>query len=148
MKTKEERLIDLMGGRERAAQWLATRHGGGGRNDCWRWLGGLSPSGYGKVHRKDGDAKIEGYAPRVAWVVANGRPVPPGTRVYRSCEWKDCVNPAHLDVRQVGQLCAECRQRTKWCDFPRIYGPRGRPHWKQQISDLCRRCWLDRKAGS
>lgn len=73
-------------------------------NGCWEFTGYILPSGYGQLGRNVG-------AHRVAWEVANGRPVPAGLVVDHQCHNRDpccvasrnclhrrCVNPAHLEA--------------------------------------------------
>lgn len=66
----------------------------GGPSACWPWTGELDKDGYGKVFWK-GTKR----AHRMAWEMANGRPVPKGMCVCHDCPTGDnpsCINPAHL----------------------------------------------------
>lgn len=71
---------------------------------CWEFTGFVLPQGYGQLGRNL-------LAHRIAWEVANGRPVPDGLVVdhqchnqHPTCEDDDdcphrrCVNPAHLEA--------------------------------------------------
>ncbi len=71
---------------------------------CWEFTGYIHPMGYGQLGQNLG-------AHRIAWEVANGRPVPNGLVVDHTCHNKQldcldnqdcphrrCVNPAHLDA--------------------------------------------------
>jgi len=71
---------------------------------CWHFAGFIIPSGYGQLGRNL-------MAHRVAWEVANGRPVPAGLVIDHTCHNVDlscsddsdcvhrrCVNPAHLEA--------------------------------------------------
>lgn len=73
-------------------------------NGCWEFTGYVSPSGYGQLGRNI-------PAHRVAWEVANGKPVPTGLHVDHQCHNLDpecvaddecahrrCVNPDHLEA--------------------------------------------------
>ena len=65
-----------------------------GPDDCWEWTAGRIPEGYGRIthRRKRYDAH------RLAWEIANGRPVPEGMEVCHRCDNPPCCNPAHLFV--------------------------------------------------
>jgi hypothetical protein len=73
-------------------------------NGCWEFTGYVLPSGYGQLGRNVG-------AHRIAWEVANGRPIPAGLVIDHTCHNADldchadtecphrrCVNPAHLEA--------------------------------------------------
>lgn len=66
--------------------------GHGPHGDCHLWTGGCDGKGYGAIQIT---GKAVG-AHRVAWEMANGRPVPDGHHVMHSCDNPPCVNPDHL----------------------------------------------------
>lgn len=61
-------------------------------NGCWDWLGPVNRTGYGKLTWNTKDT----VAHRVAWELANGRPVPDGMCVCHSCDRRICCRPDHL----------------------------------------------------
>lgn len=65
-----------------------------GADECWLWLRGSLPSGYGVVTLNSYD-KV--YAHRRAYELAHG-PIPEGMFICHSCDVPKCVNPAHLWV--------------------------------------------------
>lgn len=60
-------------------------------SSCWPWMHCRTLDGYGRVR-----ALGEERAHRVAWIVANGRGVPPGMFVLHRCDNPPCCNPDHL----------------------------------------------------
>lgn len=69
-----------------------------GPDECWPWIGAANrEGGYGYLSTGGrGGRKV--YAHRVAWELANGRPVPDGMVVRHSCDNPPCCNPAHLSI--------------------------------------------------
>lgn len=60
-------------------------------SECWFWLGGFFPTGYGVFALNHKACR----AHRVAWRIAYG-PIPKGAMIRHSCDIKACVNPEHL----------------------------------------------------
>lgn len=76
-----------------------------GENDpCWPWAAGVNTNGYGQF--------LAGAryfpAPRVAYVLDSGLPIPDGLHVVHVCGCSPCCNPSHLrldtSVDQAGVL--------------------------------------------
>lgn len=63
---------------------------------CHLWLGRLNRDGYGHINRGGGRGAPEVGAHRLAWELANGRPVPAGFEVDHRCHVRHCVKPDHL----------------------------------------------------
>ena len=80
-------------------QWLAKFAArvdrSAGPDACWPWTGCRQPKGYGHFYPA---WRVNLYAHRVAWEIANGAPVPAGQHVMHSCDNPSCCNPAHLSV--------------------------------------------------
>lgn len=64
---------------------------------CRIWTGAIDGSGYGRIIV---GGRAHG-AHRLAWELANNRPVPAGFFVLHQCDVPLCVNPAHLSVGPV-----------------------------------------------
>ena len=62
-------------------------------SECWPWIGGISPQGYGHFWVRT--AGRQELATRVMWELMNG-PIPSGAVIRHACHWPTCVNPSHL----------------------------------------------------
>lgn len=71
--------------------WSKVRRGG--PDECWIWIGGCT----GKGHPSFGDGRST-YAYRTAWELTNGRKLPDGVQVRRTCRERKCVNPRHMVI--------------------------------------------------
>lgn len=85
-----------------------------GTDECWRWRGGLTYEGYGRMSRTP--------AHRVALEWANGCPLPPyratGLMVCHTCDVRECVNPAHLYLGT-----ASMNQSDRFADYVPAWAP-------------------------
>lgn len=61
------------------------------KNDCWIWIGGKVPNGYGKFYIKDETL----LAHRVSFELFVGN-IPKNMYVLHQCDTPACVNPFHL----------------------------------------------------
>ena len=63
-------------------------------NACWPWLGKTKKAaGYGSCYY--GGRSVSAH--RLAWELANGRPIPEGLTIDHKCRNKSCCNPDHLE---------------------------------------------------
>ena len=74
-------------------QWFARRVDSAG--ECWKWLGGHTPAGYGTCAWKE-DGKTKGTpAHRLAYRLFVGEPKS-GKQIHHTCGNRGCVRPSHL----------------------------------------------------
>lgn len=66
-------------------------------DECWPWLAGCSPKGYGQFMVRRGGRYQMFRAHRYA-LAASGAAVPAGAVVMHRCDNPPCCNPAHLKV--------------------------------------------------
>lgn len=66
--------------------------------DCWIWLGGRTPKGYGVFALKGKSVGAH------QWAYRNLRgPIPDGLELDHLCRNTSCVNPAHLEIVTHGE---------------------------------------------
>lgn len=84
-----------------------------GDDECWEWGGYRSTRhGYGAFNLyRVRPGPIPAH--RVSWVIANGRPIPPGVCVLHDCDNKPCVNPNHLHLGTHADNCREAIERNR-----------------------------------
>ena len=65
--------------------------------ECWQWMGGKTPNGYGHVNVWTGNRKTTAATHRVSYELANGE-IPNGMEIDHVCHNRGCVKPDHLRV--------------------------------------------------
>ena len=77
-------------------------------SDCWLWDGALDKDGYGwfPVGRNR-----HARAARVAWEMANGRPLGEDMTVDHLCFRPSCIRPSHLEEVTMLENLRRRRQR-------------------------------------
>jgi hypothetical protein len=124
---------------------------------CWEFTGYIAPTGYGQLGRNI-------PAHRIAWEVANGRPVPIGLVIDHQCHNRDphcndedqcthrrCVNPNHLEAvpqrinllrgkgfAGVNAAAERCPAGHLYDEVNTYYRPTGR------FGRMCRECRRER----
>jgi hypothetical protein len=66
----------------------------GAPNDCWDWIKGKSPKGYGRYTKAKRNGMPSG-AHQVSWILTYGV-IPRGLYVLHTCDNPSCCNPNHL----------------------------------------------------
>lgn len=67
----------------------------GRQDECWPWTGHSRRRGYGQMKWTDGRHHA---VARIAWELANGRPIAPNMHACHHCDNPPCCNPAHIFV--------------------------------------------------
>jgi hypothetical protein len=97
---------------------------------CWIWMKCLHRKGYGELAGRDGQGKAKAH--RLAWEIANGRPVPVGMLVCHSCDIPSCINPAHLWLGTNQQNLADAgrkgRLSARHFNGRKTHCPKGHPY--------------------
>lgn len=65
---------------------------------CWFWTGAHLPLGYGLLTRREGG---ERRANRIAWELASGESIPPGSVVCHVCDNPPCVRNDDVGTYEV-----------------------------------------------
>lgn len=121
-------------------------------NGCWEFTGYIHPNGYGQLGRNVG-------AHRIAWEVANGRPVPSGLVVDHTCHnavpdcldnqdcpHRRCVNPAHLEAVTSatnimrGHGFGPANDAKTHCDHGHEFTPDNIYYRPDRYGRICRTC--------
>lgn len=124
-------------------------------NGCWEFTGWIHPHGYGQIGRNI-------RAHRLAWEIANGRPVPPGLVIDHQCHNLDvacednsecqhrrCVNPAHLEavtqrINNVrGHGIAHAHSVKTHCDNGHEFTEANTYYRRDRFGRECRACRRD-----
>lgn len=90
-------------------EYLRLRcYGDCGDRECWQWRGSLTNGKFPKLNIKG----KQYYARRLAWMIHNGKEVPPDRRdVTDTCGNHQCVNPRHLKAVTRRELLAPVVRR-------------------------------------
>ena len=65
---------------------------------CIFFRGAINNSGYAKLNFRHDGRHVQLYAHRLFWVLANGREIPSNRVLDHTCQNRNCVNPAHLQL--------------------------------------------------
>lgn len=95
-----------------------------GPDECWPWKAAKRRRGYGVFWRAGKFVN----ASRVAWELANGRPMPAEMRPLHGCDNPPCCNPRHIRPGTQKENVAEMHARG------RTNLPRGEKHWTHGLS--------------
>ena len=63
-------------------------------DDCIEYKGKKNKGGYGYIAHSHGVYMTH----RLAWMLANGKPIPPGQVVMHTCDNPPCINSKHLKL--------------------------------------------------
>lgn len=78
-------------------------------NGCWLWAGAVARD-YGVVQFK----KKAWRAHRLAWTLANKRPIPEGLYILHTCDEPLCIRPDHLYTGTQSDNMKDAYARGRW----------------------------------
>lgn len=117
---------------------------------CWRWLGALNQSGYGRISL-GGRGSPMARAHRVAYELLVGT-IPDGLDLDHLCRNRWCVNPAHLEpvTRRENLLRGETipasnQAKTHCPQGHELSGDNLVPYEQSRGSRKCRTCYNARQ---
>ncbi len=82
-----------------------------GPDECWPWMRGTIPDGYGVVGREDNRVGTS-LAHRLVAEEVHG-PIPAEVVVMHSCDNPPCCNPKHLIVGTIAANVADCERKGR-----------------------------------
>lgn len=96
----------------------------GDPNDCWEWMAGKSPCGYGRMSV---NGKNTG-AHRVAYMLHTSKKIPIGLFVCHKCDNPPCVNPEHLFLGTRSDNMKDCTTKKRSALQQRPWLTQGEKH--------------------
>jgi hypothetical protein len=85
----------------------------GSENECWLWMGGTTPAGYGRFDFANRNNKVG--ANRFSYELAFGK-IPSDLCVLHRCDNPRCVNPNHLFVGTHLDNTQDAIAKNRWGD--------------------------------
>ncbi len=95
--------------------------------DCWLWLAGKDPGGYGRIRFERKNWK----AHRVAWILTKGI-IPRGLCVLHRCDTPACVRSSHLWLGTKEENWADMRRKGRGVNPP-VHS--GETHHKAKVTE-------------
>ena len=113
-------------------------------NGCLEWTKYTNNKGYGQIG-VNGKAVL---VHRLAWELANNRPVPAGKLILHSCDNPPCCEPTHLRAGSYAENSADCVSRGRihgrlgltHCPQGHEYTPESTYTWSKNGARTCRIC--------
>lgn len=105
--------------------------------ECWTWTGYIKPNGYASFYPGGGRHVGKVYAHRFSYELVNG-PIPNGMEIDHTCNVRNCVNPAHLEVVTHRENLDRAKDRRTHCPHGHEFTDENSYWWNGYRS--CRTC--------
>lgn len=96
---KNVKLLNLLKKGDIDAFWERVKIGK--KDECWSWVAGFTTGGLPLFVRANKGDQLQLQARRVAWTLVNNEE--PSGYLVSTCGNNDCVNPHHLEPRNLNQ---------------------------------------------